>query len=116
MSNEKKLAITTDIVFSLDTIVKGKDYAYEVEHIHASYPNGHVSDHLSLKKMSKDKDSGFKTEIINMAFYDNMKPEQHEDFKKKIKEFANEAYNRMEIDMEPVHQERMKKLRSLSIK
>ena len=34
MSNEKKLAITSDIVFSLDTKVKGKDYVYEVEHLH----------------------------------------------------------------------------------
>ncbi|EDZ3058991.1 hypothetical protein GV024_22480 [Salmonella enterica] len=116
MSNENKLAITTDIVFSLDTIIKSKEYMYQVEHLHASYPNGHVSDHLSLKKVSKDKDSGFKPEIINMAYYDNMKPEQHDEFKKNIKEFANEAYTRMEIDMEPVHQERMKKLRSLSFK
>ena len=30
MSNEKKLAITSDIVFSLDTKIKGKDYVYEV--------------------------------------------------------------------------------------
>ncbi|EID1591525.1 hypothetical protein [Klebsiella variicola] len=116
MSNEKKLAITSDIVFSLDTKVKGKDYVYEVEHLHASYPTGDVSDYLTLKKLSKDKDNDFKTETINMAYFDNLKPDQHEDFKKKIKEFANEAYTRMEIDMEPVYQENMKNLRSLSFK
>ncbi|EEJ2205849.1 hypothetical protein A8D38_004507 [Salmonella enterica subsp. enterica serovar Bredeney] len=51
-----------------------------------------------------------------MAYYDNMKPEQHEEFKKKVKEYASEAYNRMEKDMEPVYQENMKNLRSLSFK
>ena len=49
MSNEKKLAITSDIVFSLDTKVKGKDYVYEVEHLHASYQTGDITDCLSLK-------------------------------------------------------------------
>ncbi|CAM7339067.1 MULTISPECIES: hypothetical protein [Enterobacterales] len=116
MSNEKKLAITSDIVFSLDTKIKGKDYVYEVEHLHASYQTGDITDYLSLKMKSKDKDSDFKTETINMAYFDNLKPEQHEDFKKKIKEFANEAYNRMEIDMQPVYEENMKNLRSLSFK
>lgn len=116
MSNENKLAITTDIVFSLDTKIKSQEYMYQIEHLHASYPNGHVSDHLSLKKVNKDKDSGFKPEIINMAYYDNMKPEEHEDFKKKIKQFVNEAYTRMDNDMQPVYEQNMKNLRSLSFK
>ncbi|HDX2101099.1 TPA: hypothetical protein RN837_004678, partial [Escherichia coli] len=92
------------------------DYVYEVEHLHASYQTGDITDCLSLKMKSKDKDSDFKTETINMAYFDNLKPDQHEDFKKKIKDFANEAYTRMEIDMQPVYEENMKNLRSLSFK
>ncbi|HHY1467654.1 TPA: hypothetical protein ACV1O4_004262 [Yersinia enterocolitica] len=116
MSNGKKLAVESDILFTLDTKIKGKDFLYQVEHLHASYPDGQVSDNLILKKVSKDNDANYKPETINMAYYDNMKPEQHEEFKKKVKEYASEAYNRMEKDMEPVYQENMKNLRSLSFK
>ncbi|EEL2248781.1 hypothetical protein G9L00_004302 [Salmonella enterica subsp. enterica serovar Ohio] len=116
MSNEKKLAITSDIVFSLATKDKGVDFVYEVEHLHANYKDGEASDYLILKKISKDGDPNIKTETINMANFYNLSPEQHEDFKNKIKEFANEAYNRKSNEMKSIFEANEQKLRSLKFK
>ncbi|MDW1257590.1 hypothetical protein [Klebsiella pneumoniae] len=116
MNDNNKTVVESEILFTLETKVNGKDYFYQIEHDHYRYIDGRYSDSLTLSKQSKDRGVNSTFEVINSDFFHDLKQEDHKLFKDKVREYASEAYDRQAVDMEPIYQANREKLYSLKFK